>query len=66
MSLGAGLAYVTPIIASGIRDNHKAGVVADFPKTPIRQHSHLSIVSAFFGIYAYLLKEHPERYQRRR
>ena len=53
---------MTPAIASGIRDNHKRGIVADFLKAHIRQESHLSIVSAFFTIYAYdLLKEHLDR-----
>ncbi len=44
---------------SGIRDNYKRGIVADFLKTHIREDSRLSVVSAFFTIYAYeLLKDH--------
>jgi SNF2 family DNA or RNA helicase len=49
-------------IASGIRDNHKRGIVADFLKSHIRQDSRLSVVSAFFTIYAYdLLKDYLDR-----
>jgi hypothetical protein len=39
--------------SSGIRDNHKRGVVADFLKTKIHPGSRLSVVSAYFTIYAY-------------
>jgi len=39
--------------ASGIRDNYSRGIVADFLKSYIRDGSHLSVVSAFFTIYAY-------------
>jgi SNF2 family DNA or RNA helicase len=39
--------------ASGIRDNHRRGVVADFLKAEIRSGSRLSVVSAYFTIYAY-------------
>ena len=38
---------------SGIRDNHKRGVVADFLKSKIHSGSRLSVVSAYFTIYAY-------------
>lgn len=40
-------------IISGIRDNHTRGIVGDFLKSHIRDDSFLSIVSAFFTIYAY-------------
>jgi hypothetical protein len=40
-------------IMSGIRDNHKRGIVGDFLKSHIRDDSALSFVSAFFTIYAY-------------
>jgi hypothetical protein len=39
--------------SSGIRDNHKRGVVADFLKAKIPSGSRLSVVSAYFMIYAY-------------
>ena len=42
-----------PTTNSGIRDNHKRGVVADFLKAKIRSGSQLSVVSAYFTIYAY-------------
>lgn len=43
---------------SGIRDNYKRGTVADFLKEKIHEGSTLSIVSAYFTIYAYdALKE---------
>ncbi|HEV2453987.1 MAG TPA: SNF2-related protein, partial [Verrucomicrobiae bacterium] len=43
---------------SGIRDNHSRGVVADFLKAKIQPGSSLSVVSAYFTIYAYsALKE---------
>ena len=42
-----------PIPNSGIRDNHTRGIVADFLKSRIKDGSHLSVVSAFFTIYAY-------------
>jgi SNF2 family DNA or RNA helicase len=48
-----------PTINSGIRDNHKRGVVADFLKAKIHSGSRLSVVSAYFTIYAYdTLREH--------
>jgi ERCC4-related helicase/alpha-D-ribose 1-methylphosphonate 5-triphosphate synthase subunit PhnG len=37
----------------GIKDNHKRGRVADFLSDKISQGSHLSVVSAYFTIYAY-------------
>jgi hypothetical protein len=42
-----------PAINSGIRDNHKRGAVADFLKAKIQSGSRLSVVSAYFTIYAY-------------
>src|SRR5947208_13775906 len=49
----------TPANNSGIRDNHRRGVVADFLKTKIQSGSRLSVVSAYFTIYAYeALKNH--------
>src|SRR4030043_1685818 len=41
------------IPTSGIRDNHIRGIVADFLKSHIKEGLRLSIVSAFFTIYAY-------------
>jgi len=38
---------------SGIRDNYTRGTAGDFLRTHIREGSRLSIVSAFFTIYAY-------------
>lgn len=38
---------------SGIRDNHTRGRVADFLKDKIADGSSLSVVSAYFTIYAY-------------
>ena len=38
---------------SGLRDNHSRGSVADFLKEKIHPDSKLSIVSAYFTIYAY-------------
>lgn len=44
---------------SGIRDNYKRGTVADFLRSKVHLGSRLSIVSAYFTIYAYDgLKEH--------
>lgn len=40
-------------IQSSIRDNHKRGNVGDFLKNSIDEGSNLSIVSAYFTIYAY-------------
>jgi SNF2 family DNA or RNA helicase len=43
---------------SGLRDNHTRGTVADFLKAKIHGGSKLSVVSAYFTIYAYdALKE---------
>jgi SNF2 family DNA or RNA helicase len=48
-----------PTTNSGIRDNHKRGVVADFLKAKVQSGSRLSVVSAYFTIYAYdALREH--------
>jgi len=38
---------------SSIRDNHNYGAVGDFLKSTIIDNSKLSIVSAYFTIYAY-------------
>src|SRR5260370_30879373 len=38
---------------SGLRDNYSRGNVADFLLSKIREGSQLSIVSAYFTIYAY-------------
>jgi SNF2 family DNA or RNA helicase len=47
---------------SGIRDNHTRGNVAEFLKSHIQEGSQLSVVSAFFTIYAYeALKESLDR-----
>ena len=40
-------------IASGIHDNHKRGPVGGFLKEKIRKDADLSIVSAYFTIYAF-------------
>lgn len=43
---------------SGIRDNHRRGSVGDFLRTKIKEDSTLSIISAYFTIYAFdALKE---------
>jgi SNF2 family DNA or RNA helicase len=48
-----------PNNSSGIRDNHNRGSVADFLKAKIQEGSRLSVVSAYFTIYAYdALKQH--------
>ena len=39
--------------SSGIRDNHYCGSVGDFLKLHIQDKSRLSVVSAYFTIYAY-------------
>jgi len=39
--------------ATGIRDNHGRGTVADFLKAHVKDDSHLSFVSSYFTIYAY-------------
>jgi hypothetical protein len=38
---------------TGRRDNHNRGTVADFLRAHIKEDSKLSVVSAFFTIYAY-------------
>jgi SNF2 family DNA or RNA helicase len=43
----------TPSNSSGIRDNHRRGNVADFLKAKVQTGSRLSVVSAYFTIYAY-------------
>jgi hypothetical protein len=40
-------------ISSSIRDNQGRGKVGDFLKDNIKTDSNLSIVSAYFTIYAY-------------
>lgn len=43
---------------SGLRDNHSRGIVADFLRSKVQPGSRLSVVSAYFTIYAYeALKE---------
>ena len=50
---------------SGIRDNHRRGVVADFLQSKIKDGSRLSVVSAYFTIYSYdALKECLDRIER--
>jgi len=50
--------------SSGIRDNHSRGNVGDFLKSKIKDGSILSVVSAYFTIYAYeALKEHLNKIQ---
>src|SRR5690606_28215460 len=47
---------------SGLRDNHTRGTVADLLRAKIQSGSRLSIVSAYFTIYAYdALKEELDR-----
>jgi hypothetical protein len=47
---------------SGLRDNHTRGSVADFLRAKIQDQSKLSVVSAYFTIYAYgALKDALER-----
>lgn len=38
---------------SGLRDNHTCGTVAEFLAEKIRKEARLSVVSAYFTIYAY-------------
>nr|MDQ3398181.1 SNF2-related protein [Deinococcota bacterium] len=49
------LPATTPPVAhaSGIRDNRDRGIVADFLRETVQDRSKLSIVSAYFTIYAY-------------
>lgn len=52
----------SPSNTSGLRDNHTRGTVADFLRAKTQTGSRLSIVSAYFTIYAYdALKEELER-----
>ncbi len=52
----------TPPNNSGLRDNHTRGTVADFLRTKTQSGTKLSIVSAYFTIYAYdALKEELDR-----
>jgi hypothetical protein len=52
----------TPSSNAGLRDNHTRGTVADFLKRGIRDDSRLSVVSAYFTIYAYdALKDYLDR-----
>jgi len=47
---------------SGIRDNHRRGSAADFLRAKIAPGSNLSVVSAYFTIYAFdALKDHLTR-----
>ena len=49
-------------VLTNIRDNHTRGTVADFLRAKIHDNSHLSVVSAYFSIYAYdALKESLDR-----
>jgi len=43
----------TPINNSGLRDNHTRGSVAEFLTEKIHDGSRLSVVSAYFTVYAY-------------
>lgn len=45
--------YMNFTISSSIKDNHKRGSVGEFLKENIRANSKLSIVSAYFTIFAY-------------
>ena len=50
---------------SGIRDNRQRGLVADFLKARIQSGSRLSVVSAYFTIYAYdALRAHLDQIDR--
>jgi integrase len=54
-----------PAADTGIRDNHTRGTVASFLTEKIQEGSALSIVSAYFTIYAYdALKQSLDRIQR--
>ena len=44
---------ISPANSSGIRDNHRCGKVADFLIEKLSAGSELSVVSAYFMIYAY-------------
>ncbi|QLH31382.1 MAG: hypothetical protein HWD62_02070 [Cyclobacteriaceae bacterium] len=43
----------TSTLLSSIKDNHKRGTVGEFLRNNIKTDSDLSIVSAYFTIYAY-------------
>lgn len=59
MRLGNTPSDKTAASLSGIRDNYERGNVGDFLKAKIQEGSTLSIVSAYFTIYAFeALKEH--------
>ena len=47
------MADLNPLADSGIRDNYLRGTVGDFLRSIIHQGSTLSIVSAYFTIYAF-------------
>jgi SNF2 family DNA or RNA helicase len=50
------------VFGSGLRDNHTRGTAADFLRAKIQDGSRLSVVSAYFTIYAYdALKDWLER-----
>ena len=40
-------------LKSGIRDNHTRGAVGEYLGDAIREGCHMSVVSAFFTVYAY-------------
>lgn len=42
-----------PVSSSGLRDNRSRGTVAQFLQEKIQDGSRLSVVSAYFTIYAY-------------
>ncbi len=47
------MSYEKPLVKSGIRDNLRRGTVHDFLENAIQNGSTLSVVSAYFTIYAY-------------
>jgi hypothetical protein len=49
-----------PLPTSGILDNHRRCAVADFLRAKIQSGSQLSIVSAYFTIYAYDAASHTD------
>ena len=55
----------TPLLDTGLRDNHNRGSVADFLKDKLSDSSKVSIVSAYFTIYAYdAMKEKLDKIER--
>ena len=57
-----GLGMHLPTENTGLRDNHTRGTVADFLRAKIQCGSKLSVVSAYFTIYAYeALKEYLDK-----